>query len=198
LEFKRGEEEVHMKTYTVQIAGFTRHLPIVQIEENLSIASFDLLGDVELVEVAAQKLAEKLPHVDVLITAEAKGIPLVYELSKKLQLPRYVVARKQIKSYMNQPMIHEVNSITTSTPQILAIGYEDAAFLNYKRVAIVDDVISSGSSLEALEALVQKAGGEIVAKACILVEGDSIGRCDVIHLDKLPLFTNHIPNPSHT
>lgn len=181
-----------MKTYTIQISGFTRHLPIIKIREGLSIASFDLLGDVELVEIAAQLLAEKLPHVDVLITAEAKGIPLIYELSKKLQLPRYIVARKQVKSYMYNPIIHEVNSITTATPQILALGYEDAAFLNYKRVAIIDDVISSGSSLEALESLVKKAGGEIVAKACILAEGESMHRRDIIHLEKLPLFTDDL------
>lgn len=179
-----------MKNYTIQVAGFTRHLPIVKINDDISIASFNLLGDVELVEAAAKELASKLPHVDVLITAEAKGIPLIYELSKQLKLPRYVVARKQIKSYMYKPMIHEVHSITTSEKQILALDYDDTAFLNYKRVAIIDDVISSGSSLIALETLVNKAGGEIVAKASILVEGDSIDRKDVIHLNELPLFPN--------
>lgn len=179
-----------MKTYTIEIAGFTRHLPIIKINNHLSIASFNLLGDVDLVCAAAEAIAEHLPHVDVLITAEAKGIPLIYELSKHLKLPRYVVARKQVKKYMNKPIIHEVQSITTAEKQLLALDYEDAAFLNYKRVAIIDDVISSGSSLEALERLVNKAGGKIVAKACILVEGDSVDRQDVFHLNELPLFTN--------
>lgn len=181
-----------MKTYTIKVAGYTRHLPIIKIRENLSIASFNLLGDVELVQATAKELLQRLPHVDVLITAEAKGIPLIYELSKMLKLPRYVVARKQVKSYMFKPIIHEVHSITTAESQILALDYEDAAFLNYKRVAIIDDVISSGSSLEALETLVNKAGGQIVAKACILVEGESVDRQDVIHLDELPLFTDEM------
>lgn len=181
-----------MKTYTIKVAGYTRHLPIVKIRENLSIASFNLLGDVELVQATAKELLQQLPHIDVLITAEAKGIPLIYELSKMLKLPRYVVARKQVKSYMFKPIVHEVHSITTAESQILALDYEDAAFLNYKRVAIIDDVISSGSSLEALETLVNKAGGQIVAKACILVEGESVDRQDVIHLDELPLFTDEM------
>ena len=110
-----------MKTYTIKVAGYTRHLPIIKIRENLSIASFNLLGDVELVQATAEELLQRLPHVDVLITAEAKGIPLIYELSKMLKLPRYVVARKQVKSYMFKPIIHEVHSITTAESQILAL-----------------------------------------------------------------------------
>lgn len=179
-----------MKNYSIQIAGYTRHLPIIKINEEFSIASFNLLGDVPLVEATAKAIAAQLPHIDVLITAEAKGIPLIYELSKILKLPRYVVARKHIKAYMYNPLIHEVNSITTNEKQLLVLDYEDAAFLNYKRVAIIDDVISSGSSLEALQTLVEKAGGELVAKGCILVEGDSIGRTDIIQLGHLPLFYN--------
>lgn len=177
-----------MRTHPIKVAGHTRLLPIVKIKDHVSIASFNLLGDVPLVEATAKEIAAMLPHVDVLITAEAKGIPLIYELSKILNLPRYVVARKQIKGYMNNPLVHEVRSITTHEKQILALDYEDAAFLNYKRVAIIDDVISSGSSLEALETLVNKAGGKLVTKACIFVEGDSLHREDVIHLGQLPLF----------
>lgn len=177
-----------MKTYPIKVAGHTRDLPIVKINDKISIASFNLLGDVLLVEDTAKEIIAMLPHVDVLITAEAKGIPLIYEISKALNLPRYVVARKQVKRYMHNPLIHEVSSITTAGKQILALDYEDAAFLNYKRVAIIDDVISSGSSLDALETLVNKAGGQVVAKACIFVEGDSIDRDDIIHLGQLPLF----------
>lgn len=179
-----------MKTYSIKVAGHTRHLPIVKIKDNLSIASFNLLGDVLLVEDTAKEIAALLPHVDALITAEAKGIPLIYEVSKILNLPRYIVARKQIKGYMHKPLVHEVHSITTLEKQILALDYEDAAFLNYKRIALIDDVISSGSSLEALETLVKKAGGEIVARACIFVEGDSKDRDDIISLGTLPLFTD--------
>lgn len=182
-----------MKTYSIEIAGYIRHLPIVPITDKLSIANFNLLGDVELVRASALEIAAKLPHVDVLITAEAKGIPLIYELSKILNLPRYIVARKQIKNYMYKPLIHEVYSITTPEKQLLILDYDDAAFLNYKRVAIIDDVISSGSSLNALESLVNKAGGEIIAKAAILIEGESLERTDIIHLNKLPLFSLEMP-----
>ncbi|MBQ0140283.1 MAG: adenine phosphoribosyltransferase [Kurthia sp.] len=182
-----------MKTYSIEIAGHIRHLPIVPVTDELSIASFNLLGDVELVSASAIEIASKLPHIDVLVTAEAKGIPLIYELSKILTIPRYVVARKEIKNYMHQPLIHEVHSITTAGKQLLVLDYDDAAFLKDKRVAIIDDVISSGSSLEALESLVTQAGGEIVARAAILIEGDSIDRTDIIHLNTLPLFSLELP-----
>lgn len=182
-----------MKTYSIEIAGLIRHLPIIPVTDELSIASFNLLGDVEVVSASALEIASKLPHVDVLVTAEAKGIPLIYELSKILNLPRYVVARKEIKKYMHNPLVHNVNSITTAGKQILVLDHDDAAFLEGKRIAVIDDVISSGSSLEALETLITKAGGEIIARAAILTEGDSINRTDIIHLNKLPLFSVDLP-----
>lgn len=177
-----------MNTYTLHIAGLTRILPIVPVSDSLSIASFVILGDTELVESSAKLLAAKLPPVDALVTAEAKGIPFVYELAKQLGMARYVVARKSVKPYMEQPLINKVVSITTQKEQLLALDRSDAEFLRGKRVAVVDDVISTGESLRALEELVQQAGGIPAAKAAILAEGDAAQRDDIIFLEKLPLF----------
>ncbi|MGE7624345.1 phosphoribosyltransferase family protein [Viridibacillus sp. NPDC096237] len=177
-----------MKNYELHVAGLKRHLPIIQIKENLSIASFVLSGDIEMVDAAATALAQKLPDVDLLITTEAKGIPLVYELSKRLKLPRYVVARKSVKPYMLEPLIHEVKSIKTKERQILCLDFQDSAFIKYKRVAIIDDVINTCESIKILEELVKKAGGRVIAKAAILAEGDATQRSDIIFLEELPLF----------
>ncbi|MBK3496228.1 adenine phosphoribosyltransferase [Viridibacillus sp. YIM B01967] len=179
-----------MKTYELHVAGLKRHLPIIQIKRNLSIASFIILGDTEMVDTTAVALAKKLPDIDVIITAEAKGIPLAYELSKQMNLPRYVVARKSLKSYMNDPLIHEVQSITTEEKQILCLDFQDMAFIKYKRVAIIDDIISTGESIKILEELVSKAGGRVIAKAAILAEGAAAERDDIIFLAELPLFVH--------
>lgn len=177
-----------MDTYTIEIAGLTRELPKIQITENLQIASFVILGDAELVEHTAPLLAKKLPPVDVLVTAEAKGIPLIYEVAKQLQMKEYIVARKSVKPYMENPFVHEVTSITTQKTQILCLDHKDAAQIKGKRVAIIDDVISTGESIKALAELIQKAGGTVVAKAAILAEGDAAERDDILFLEKLPLF----------
>lgn len=174
--------------YTLQVAGIKRVLPILRLNNTLSIASFVLLGDTELVVKAAPLLAEKLLDVDILVGAEAKGIPLVHELSRILNKERYVIARKSIKPYMGSAVIDEVLSITTQVPQILALDEMDAKRINGKRVALIDDVISTGASLSALERLVEQVGGIIVAKAAILAEGDAADRDDIIYLEKLPLF----------
>lgn len=176
------------KTYSIEIAGVTRELPIVQINDNLSIASFVILGDTELVSVAAPEIVKKLPHVDVLLTAEAKGIPLVFEMSKLLDMERYIVARKSIKPYMNSPIIDEVVSITTQDKQLLCLDEKDAEYIRGKRVAIIDDVISTGDSIRAMERLVESAGGIVEAKAAILAEGDAANRKDIIFLGYLPIF----------
>lgn len=176
------------KTYELQVAGLTRHLPIIQISDSLAIASFVILGDTELVCASAKALAEQLPPVDVLVTAEAKGIPLVFEVSKLLNMKNYIVARKSIKAYMDAPLVHEVESITTKEKQMLCLDGNDLALVQGKRVAIIDDVISTGESLRAVEELVKKAGGEIVVKAAILAEGDAADRKDIVFLEKLPLF----------
>ena len=177
-----------METYELKVAGVTRQLPIIAINEQVKIASFVVLGDTALVTAAAPKLAELLPEVDMLVTAEAKGIPFVHEVSKILQNDRYVVARKSVKSYMENPIVHKVHSITTATPQILCLDQSDIPLIKGKRVALVDDVISTGESIHALEELVVKAGGNVVAKAAILAEGDAAERDDIIFLEKLPIF----------
>lgn len=175
-------------TYELTVAGVTRQLPIIQIAPDLAIASFVILGDCELVTASAPLLAEKLPKIDYIVTAEAKGIPLANEVSRLLGLPYYIVARKSIKPYMRAPLTDEVNSITTQKTQSLCLDGKDALAIRGRRVAILDDVISTGASLEAVERLVEKAGAEVAARAAILAEGDAAKREDIIFLEELPLF----------
>ena len=177
-----------MKTYTLHVAGLTRELPVIKLSYDLSIASFVILGDTEIVRKTAPIIAKKLPEVDFIVTAEAKGIPLAYEISKILNLNEYIVARKSIKAYMEEPIEFEVNSITTTNSQKLYLNNQDAKKIKGKRVALVDDVISTGQSLKALERLVEKAGGKVLAKAAILAEGDAKDRKDIIFLEALPTF----------
>ncbi len=177
-----------MKKYELKIENLTRELPIIKISENLSIASFVILGDAELVEKVSPMIAKKLPEIDFIVTAEAKGIPLAYEISKLLNLKSYVVARKSIKTYMNNPIEVEVNSITTNNIQKLFLDIDDANKIKGKRIALIDDVISTGNSLKALEELIHKAGGNVVAKAAILAEGEAKNRKDIIFLEELPVF----------
>ncbi|OFH97979.1 orotate phosphoribosyltransferase [Clostridium acetireducens DSM 10703] len=175
-------------TYTLKIDNLKRELPLIKISEDLTIASFVILGDTELVNYVAPKIVEKLPKVDVIVTAEAKGIPLAYEVSKLLCMKEFIVARKSIKPYMDSPIVDEVVSITTQKKQILCLDGKDSNKIKGKKVAIIDDVISTGESIEAIERLVKKAGGIIEAKAAILAEGDASKRDDIIFLEKLPLF----------
>ena len=177
-----------MKTYTLHVAGLTRELPVIKLSYDLSIASFVILGDTEIVRKTAPIIAKKLPEVDFIVTAEAKGIPLAYEISRVLNLNEYVVARKSVKAYMEEPIEVEVNSITTTNSQKLYLNNQDAKKIKGKRVALVDDVISTGQSLKALERLVEKAGGKVLAKAAILAEGDAKDRKDIIFLEALPTF----------
>ena len=177
-----------MKTYTLHVAGLTRELPIIKLSYDLSIASFVILGDTEIVRKTAPIIAKKLPEVDFIITAEAKGIPLAYEISKILNLNEYIVARKSVKAYMEEPIKVEVNSITTTNSQKLYLNNQDANKIKGKKVALIDDVISTGQSLKALEKLVEKAGANVVAKAAILAEGDAKDRKDIIFLEALPTF----------
>ncbi len=177
-----------MKYYELRVAGLIRKLPIIKIKPGLSIASFVILGDCEMVTAAAPLIADRLPEIDYIMTAEAKGIPLVNEVCRILGHPRYIVARKSVKSYMDDPLEIEVESITTQRIQRLYLDKNDTERIRGKRVAILDDVISSGESLKALEKLAEKAGAEVVAKAAILAEGDAAERDDIIYLEKLPLF----------
>lgn len=176
-------------TYRLTIAGIERELPVVEVAPGLAIASFVILGDAELVEKTAPELVRRLPSVQYLVSAEAKGIPLAQEMSRLLGLKRYVVARKSVKPYMVDPLVTEVVSITTQKKQTLCFDGKDAALIKGKRVAIVDDVISTGASLEAVEHLVTAAGGIVAARAAILAEGKAADRDDIIFLEKLPIFT---------
>ena len=176
--------------YDIAVAGVKRSLPIVPIRDTMSIAGFVIFGDTEVVEPCARALAEKLPpETEVLVTAEAKSIPLIYEMAKVMKMPRYVIARKSVKGYMRNPIITTVNSITNmGREQILVVDEQDAAFIRGKKVAVIDDVISTGSSLQAIEKLVKESGGEVVARAAVLAEGDAANRKDIIFLEKIPLF----------
>ncbi len=176
-----------MEYYTINIAGLTRKLPICSVSDKLDIAALIMFSDVELTIATAKEIIKKAPDCDVLITAESKGIPLAYEMARQMEKP-YVVARKGIKVYTIDPIEVEVNSITTKGSQKLYLGREDVNRLQGKRVLIVDDVISTGESLKALEALVEKAGGNIVGKVAVLAEGDAADRDDIFYLEKLPLF----------
>ncbi len=174
--------------YELNISGLVRHLPIMPISDELAIAGFVILGDCELVTAVAPDLAAKLPPCDLLMTAETKGIPLVAEMARNLGHERYVVARKSVKLYMEDPISVEVVSITTAHPQTLYLDRKDVERIRGKRVAIVDDVISTGESLNAMVELVELSGGTVACQAAILAEGDAIDRSDIIYLEPLPLI----------
>lgn len=178
-----------MEKYTLKLCGLIRELPLVEVAPGLKIASFVILGDTELVCRVAPEIVKRLPEVDAIVSAEAKGIPLVHEVSRLLGM-NYFVARKSIKPYMENPLTVEVEYITTQKKQLLCLNGIDAQKIKGKRVALIDDVISTGSSIAALEKLVEKAGGIVAAKAAILAEGDAVNRTDIIYLEELPLFTD--------
>ena len=176
-----------MATYKMTIAGCERELPLCPVSATLDIAALIMFGDVEVTEASARELLAKCPEHDILITAEAKGIPLCYEMARQ-EKGQYLIARKGVKVYMPDPISVDVRSITTARDQKLFLGSDDVEKLKGKRVLIVDDVISTGESLEALKQLVEKAGGNIVGMAAVLAEGDAADRDDIIFLEKLPVF----------
>ena len=173
--------------YEMQIAGLPRRLKKCAVSDKLDIAAFIMFSDVEITVESARQLLEKCPEFDVIITAESKGIPLAYEMARQSG-KTYVVARKSVKLYMQDVLSVEVKSITTAQRQVLHLDGEKAALLRGRRVLIVDDVISTGESLRALEKLVTQAGGTIAGEAAVLAEGDAAQREDIIFLDPLPLF----------
>lgn len=180
--------------YTLNLPGITRNLPLCPLNDRLMIGAFVLFGDVELTVKSAEGLLALAPEHDVMITAESKGIPLIHEMARQSGGARYVLARKAPKLYMQDVIKYDVDSITTTKHQTLYLDGNDAAYMKGKRVLIVDDVISTGNSLRALEAIVEEAGGLIVGKMAVLAEGDAIGREDIIYLAPLPLFdTNGNP-----
>jgi len=174
--------------YPLRVAGLERQLPICKISDDLSIAAFVLFGDVEMTVAAASQLLKVAPAHDILITAEAKGIPLVHEMARQNKESSYIVARKGSKLYMKNLFSVELRSITTDKKQTLFIDSTEAELMKGKKVLIVDDVISTGESLRALEKLVKEAGGDIAGRMAILAEGDAKYRDDIIYLEYLPLI----------
>ncbi len=179
-----------MQTYKMTIAGLERELPLCPLNENLSIGAFVIFGDPELTTACAEELLKKAPAYDYLISAEAKGIPLVHEMARLAGNQKYFLARKSPKLYMTGVMEVDVHSITTAKEQKLYLDTADAALMKGKRILIVDDVISTGQSLLAIEELVKEAGGIICGRMAILAEGDAQNREDLIYLEKLPLFNS--------
>ncbi len=175
------------KTYRMTVAGLTRDLPLCPINDKLDIAAFIMFGDVEMTIACAAELLKRVPEFDVILTAEAKGIPLAYEMSRQSG-KKYYPARKKAKLYMKQPVEIAVKTITTAEEQRLCIDQTELDEMDGKRILIVDDVISTGGALLALEAIAHRSNGTIVGKAAVLAEGDAADRKDIIYLEKLPLF----------
>lgn len=174
--------------YEIDIAGMKRSLKLFKVADDLQIAAFIMYGDTEITKHAAAKLLEKAPEFDIMLTSASKSIPLIYEMARQINASDYIVALKDQKVYMEAPVTADVNSITTAHNQKLWLGKDDADKIAGKKVLIVDDVISTGESLKALENLAAKAGGTVVGKMAVLAEGDSYDRTDITVLAKLPLF----------
>ena len=176
-------------TYEMKIAGLTRHLPLCRITDDLYIGAFVMLGDQEICVAGAAELLKRVPgEYDYLLTAETKGIPLVHEMARQTGAKTYFIARKEVKTYMPDAVGVEVNSITTQHRQQLFLSGGDAAMIRGKRILLVDDVISTGESMRALETLVTKVGGVVAGRMAILAEGDAQTRSDIVYLEKLPVF----------
>ena len=176
--------------YKMNIAGLERELPICKVNDDLYIGAFVIFGDPELTTACAEKLLKMAPEYDYMITAEAKGIPLIHEMARLAGNQKYFLARKSPKLYMNGVVSVNVHSITTEKEQTLYLDGADAKLMNGKRILIVDDVISTGESLHAIEEIINQTGGKIVGRMAILAEGDATHREDLIYLEKLPLFNS--------
>ena len=174
--------------YRMTIAGCDRALPLCKLNDDLMIGAFVIFGDAELTVACARELLKKAPPYDYLLTAEAKGIPLIHEMARQHGDKKYFVARKKPKLYMTGVFEADVHSITTAGVQKLYLDIADAELMKGKNILIVDDVISTGESLNALEKLVEKVGANICGRMAILAEGDATKRDDIIYLEKLPLF----------
>lgn len=174
--------------YKMKIAGLERALPLCKVNDELYIGAFVIFGDVELTSACARELLKFAPEHDIMITAESKGIPLIFEMARQAGENKYIIARKAPKLYMRDIFSTEVNSISTAKTQTLYLDGNDAEYMRGKRVLIIDDVISTGDSLRAVETLVNHAGGNIVGKMAILAEGDAQNRDDLFYLEKLPVF----------
>lgn len=174
--------------YTMQIAGLTRDLPLCPVSDTLSIGAFILFGDAPLTVACAAELLKRAPAYDYLLTAEAKSIPLIHEMARQNGDETYFIARKGMKVYLTDPISVTLRSITTQREQTLYLGSADAEKMRGKRILIIDDVISTGESLTAMEKLVAAAGGTVVGRMAVLAEGDAADRKDITYLEPLPLF----------
>ena len=176
--------------YTMNIAGLERNLPLCPLNDDLYIGAFVIFGDCELTEACAAELLKRAPEYDYMITAESKGIPLAYAMARQHGDKKWMLARKGVKLYMKNVVDVAVKSITTAKEQHLYLDGADAEMMKGKRILIVDDVISTGESLRALETLVENVGGIVCGRMAILAEGDAQDREDLIYLEKLPLFNS--------
>ena len=181
---------MEQKYYKMTVAGLERALPICPLTDDLQIAGFVIFGDPELTTACAEELLKLAPEYDYMITAEAKGIPLVHEMARLAGNQKYFLARKAPKLYMTGVFETVVRSITTAKEQKLYLDTADAELMKGKKILIVDDVISTGESLLAIERLVEEAGGIVCGRMTILAEGDAQNREDLVYLEKLPLFDN--------
>jgi len=175
--------------YELEVAGLKRRLPKVRVADDLVIASFVMLGDTELVERTADELVGRLPgeSIEMLVCLEAKGIPLTHAIARRLGV-NYVTVRKSVKGYMENPLIEEVKSITTKEKQLLVLDGVDRRKITNKKVCVIDDVVSTGGSMKAVEKLLQKAGALVVCKAAVLLEEGGYDGSDLIYLERLPVF----------
>ena len=176
-------------TYPMTIAGVKRELPLCKVADDFYIGAFIMFGDAEITVACAKELLARAPkEYDYLLTAEAKSIPLIHEMARQSGASEYFVARKGMKVYLTDPVHVKVRSITTQHDQELYLSGADAAKMKGKKILIVDDVISTGESLHALEELVKQAGGEVAGRMAVLAEGDAQKRDDIVYLEKLPVF----------
>ena len=175
-------------TYEMDVAGLKRELPLCKVSDDLYIGAFVMFGDVELTVHCAAELLKRAPEYDYLIAPEAKAIPLLYEMARQSGADKYFLARKGPKAYMSGVFEVDVKSITTMSVQKLVIDTADAELIKGKRMLIIDDVISTGESLRAMEELVTRAGGIVAGRMAVLAEGDATARKDILYLEKLPLF----------
>ena len=182
--------DTSMLTYPMEIAGLKRELPLCKITDDLYIGAFICFGDAELTVACARDLLKLVPaeEYDYLFTAEAKSIPLIHEMARQSGAEKYFIARKGAKAYMPDPLCVEDKSITTAGTQKLYLGRDDADLIRGKRILLIDDVISTGGSLLAMEALIKEAGGTVAGRIAVLAEGDAAERTDIKFLAPLPLF----------
>ncbi len=185
---ERSLSDMEQKYYEMTIAGLKRELPLCPLNDKLMIAGFVIFGDPELTTACAKELISKAPEYDYMISAEAKGIPLVHEMARLQGNQKYFLARKAPKMYMTGVFSAEVKSITTAAIQHLYLDQKDADLMKGKKILVVDDVISTGESLRAIEELVKKAGGVVCGRMSILAEGNAAKRDDISYLEYLPLF----------